>query len=354
MLNRVPVSLCLLLALSVGLGCARTVDPGDPGAPDNDAGDRDDSTEDGEGSSTLDAWFETAGCPHEDPPTVFTGDLRYIASMVPEGGSWDYGTEGGRVASVEGEVDWEAGELWSRIHFLEGYPVVYSEEWMEFELGVDGDYEATMDVLAVMKDGETFEASHIISKEGCFRWDEALDIESGRLTETVSELVSADQLNWSSISEPPDGEGEYFTVDSVNTSDWRTEEHFLADDLATEVSPDREGDCVHEPDGLSVCVATTYWADGGIEWSTLTTELEGHTTSEWERSWNGDEIPDAWGTTYQSYEGSGWSSWTTIIYGEDGADDMEITCSGEFDENHEGTYTCSDGSEGSFHGVGDG
>lgn len=338
-------TLALILAL-IPAACARTADKGDLGDPDNNPTDLDDDVGGNDGSTVLDGWLGTVGCVHQDPPTRFNGDLLYIYTLAPEGGAFTDDTPAGRVVGTSGAVDWEAGHLESEATYLAGYPQVSMAETLDFDLDVNGKYTATTTRVFTLKDGRETTQTSDVQVEGCERWETHHDVDAGTLTETHALIVSPEEIHWESTSGPDDGSAVSFQVWAVNTGDWRTEETFVADMPETPASPDREGSCAHEADGTSVCEATTWFGDGGFELSTLSTALEGDSTSVWE-NWMADGTsPSSFGTTFRAWEGSGWMDWVTIIHGPDGT--FEVNCSGEWDELGEGAWTCDDGTEGAF------
>lgn len=342
-------SLVLPGLVILALSCARTPDPGDPGGPDNDPSDRDDGTGSGTGSETIDAWLESPGCPHQDPPNRFTGDLLYVYSIAPEGGYFSDTESAGAVASTEGTIDWEAGHFEGTAWFVEGYPTVRVDEVMDFELGLGGAYTATIRSTATQRDGSELASSEEVEVQGCERWTTHIDEDQGLLTESYSLIVDPEEVHWEATMGPEDGSFVLFEVWGVSTADYRTVESFTADLPETAVSPDREGSCTYEADGSSACEAVTWWDGGGREEAHVGTTFEGDATSVWEVYLpEDDSAPGAWGTTFEAWEGSGWMEWVTVIWTAEGAE--EVACTGEWDAAGEGEWSCEDGRSGLYEG----
>lgn len=340
---RYPVALPLFMALSASLlACARTGGSGDLGGPDNDPSDRDDGTGQGEGSTTVDEWLGTGGCPFEAEPTEFTGGLAWLAELAPEGGAFSWTQEGSRITSVSGEVDWEAGSAWTRATYLEGYPMVESYQELSFTLGTNGSWVGSRTLSTTDRADAVDTRTHEVRKEGCTTYESHLDEETGRTTEIESTLVAEDRREWVSVAGDEAGLTESFELSAVDTSDWTSVQSYVADDPGDEVDPNRTGDCTHRGDGTSTCVAMIHYEGGGAEWSTNEQSLEGHATKTWERDRTGDGELESWGTTYWAWEGDGWSTWTVLIA------DEEVSCSGSWGTDGSGTWTCEDGSSGSY------
>lgn len=340
-------STALAALVSLSLGCARTAGPGDPGGPDNDPTDRDDGTGSGTGSETLDAWLEDVGCPHQDPPNRFSGDLLYVYSIAPEGGSFTDDDPAGPIATMEGTIDWEAGHFEGTATYVEGHPTLRVDEVMDFELGQGGGYTATTSAVATLRSGGEARSSAELRVQGCERWTTHHDETQGLLTESWSQIVDPDEIHWEAAMGPEDGSYVFFEAWGVNTADYRTVEHFVEDHPDTSPSPDREGTCTHEPDGTGACEAVTWWEDGGREEASLSTTLEGDSTSVWQVYLEAEaEEPAAWGTTFQAWEGSGWMEWVTVIWTSEGQ--VEVACTGEWDEAGDGTWSCDDGRSGEY------
>lgn len=342
-MSRSHLVLPVLLVSSLGAwGCARTADPGDPGSPDNDPSDRDDTTGDGEGSTTVDEWLGTGGCAFEAEPTPFTGGLAWLASLAPEGGAFSWTQEGSRVTAVEGEVDWEAGTAWTRASYLEGFPTVESSQELSFSLGVNGAWTGSRTMSVTDRAGGSDLRTHEVRKEGCTTWETHVDEETARTTEIEATLVAADRREWTSTAGDEAGLTEAFELSSVDTSDWTSVQTYLADDPGDGVDPNRSGECTHRGDGTSTCVGRIHYEGGGTEWGTVEQDLYGDSIKTWERDRTGDGEIESWGTTAWAWEGDGWSTWIVLRDGD------EVSCSGSWGTDGSGTWTCDDGSSGSY------
>lgn len=284
-------------------------------------------------------------CPYEIPPTDFTGGLVQLAHEVPAGGAFSIAHEGDVILTRSGTVDWSAGTLEYDVDYIDPYTSVSAHYTETFILEPDGDSVSAVHYERLGLDGNTITGDTDSTKFGCFQIDQTYKPEYDETSIRVSELVSADRREWSYDVTNSNGTGWTFYADGVSLSDWSTTYTFETDGPETTSSPDRLGECSSFGDGTSTCDMTQYhdsgwWETGHHEWT-----ANGDYTLEFERSdVNQEPQLRMWGTEEGLYDGSGTRTWTELQF----RTNNELHCTGSWDADHVGTWSCDNGATGTY------
>lgn len=284
-------------------------------------------------------------CPYEVPPTNFTGGYVQLAYEVPQGGAFTLSHSGDVVLTRSGTVDWTAGTLQYDVDYIDPYTTLSSHYEETFTLEPDGDWTAEVSFERVAMDGDTVTGDSTLSKFGCYLVEQTYKPDLDETSFRVSELVSADRRVWTYDVTNANGTGWTFNAVGESTADWTTVYTFETDGPETVSSPDREGSCANYGDGSATCDMTQYhdsgwWETGHHEWT-----ANGDYTLEFERS-DVNQSPElrAWGTEEGSYDGSGSRVWTELQF----RTNTELHCTGSWDASRVGTWSCDNGSSGTY------
>lgn len=287
----------------------------------------------------------TPSCPHEQPPTNFTGGLVQLADIQPYSGEFTITYTGRRITEMSGTVDWGEGLLETHTSYLEGFTTSWGEGTVQFVLQPNGDSTSTGSSLRVEANGSQHTGDYTASKTGCTTITETWkpDIEESTLHTAV--LVSPDRVEWTYDVENSGGSGWSYHSWGVDTSDWTTEYSFETDDPNTEVTPERLGSCQVYGSGETTCQMTQYTTEtqyraGDHHWA-----LNGDHTVEYE-NFNEEMEPEVreWGTEFFTYAGDGWREWTYLEFNTN----VEVACTGSWDEEGVGSWSCDNGGSGDY------
>lgn len=283
-------------------------------------------------------------CPHEDPPTVFTGGLVWVHSLQPYDGAYSFEIEGYIVAREQGEVDWDAGTLTATREHITGYNALSSTSTSTFTLDAYGDYTMQSTAQVSFANGTVAESSSSSTKTGCVGVSEILDTDTGVTVLNTHELVSPTQRDWVEQKLAADGVTLLGYSEGVIVADWTDTYTFEVYDPNTAIAVDYEGDCTKWGDGHREC-DTTSWSEGGYLLNNLHWYPDGSSDADWESHETDSAInPTAWGRDEVDYDQSGTRVWTFW----DKAAAAYVDCSGTWDSAREGTWSCSNGAAGTW------
>lgn len=286
----------------------------------------------------------TPACPYEDPPTVFTGGLVWVNSLQGYNGPYIFEIEGYFVTKESGDVDWDAGTITATREHIPGYSAVSSTSTASFTLQANGDSVSASTTTTLFSDGAERSASSSGTKTGCVSTSEILDTNNGDTTLLVRELVSATQVDWVEETWAADGVTQRSMLWGTQTSDWTDTYSFEKYDPNTEREVDQEGDCSKWGDGTRRCDITVWNTDGYLL-NTLEWAVNGDNTATWE-TWQTEAPvnPSSFGVDLTFYLGGGSSEWSFWDKGV-GA---YVECSGSWDSEGLGTWSCTNGNSGSY------